>query len=166
MLLLLRSVLKNWHARKLLQKLLPERMLVVLQRQRSERRKLRLPLVLLLRLLQKLVRRLLLVLPLPVLRLKRLVRKHCRRNVLPLVSVLSVRQKSRRLLLRLHRKRLKHELLLSRLVPTRWLVRLRQIVWLPNVRLLPIVNVLLVRLKLQGHLLLKAMICLVLPTVR
>ena len=61
-----------------------------------------------------------------VLLQKRHVKRLCRRNVLLLVSVLSVRQKSRKLLLRLHRKRLRLVLLLRRLVPTRWRVRLRR----------------------------------------
>lgn len=115
---------------------------------------------------RRLVRKPLLVLPQPELLQKRHVKRLCRRSVLLLVSVLFVRQKSRKLLLRLHKKRLRLVLLLRRLVPTRWRVRLKQIVWLPNARLMPTVNVLLVRLKLQELLLLKTMICLVLPIVR
>lgn len=115
---------------------------------------------------RRLVRKLLLVLLQPELLQKRHVKRLCRRSVLLLVIVLSVRQKSRKLLLRLHRKRLRLVLLPSRLVPTRWPVRLRQAVWQLNVRLMPTVNVLLVRLKLQELLLLKAMICSVQPIVR
>ena len=115
---------------------------------------------------RRLVRKPLLVLLQPELLQKRHVKRLCRRSVLLLVSVLFVRQKSRKLLLRLHKKRLRLVLLLRRLVPTRWRVRLKQIVWLPNARLMPTVNVLLVRLKLQELLLLKTMICSVLPIVR
>lgn len=97
---------------------------------------------------RRLVRKPLLVLLQPELLQKRHVKRLCRRSVLLLVSVLFVRQKSKKLLLRLHKKRLRLVLLLRRLVPTRWRVRLKQIVWLPNARLMPTVNVLLVRLKL------------------
>ena len=164
--LLLRSVQKNWHVRKPLQRLPLERMRAVLQRRKSVKQRQRLPLVLLLRLPRRLVRKPLLVLLQPELLQKRHVKRLCRRSVLLLVSVLFVRQKSRKLLLRLHKKRLRLVLLLRRLVPIRWRVRLKQIVWLPNARLMPTVNVLLVRLKLQELLLLKTMICSVLPIVR
>ena len=146
------------HARKRLQKLLLERMHVVLQRLKHVRRRLKLRLVLLQQQPNVRVKRLLLVLLQPVLPLRKPVRKQPRRNVLQPVSVPFARQNSRKQLLRMLWRRRKQRQMQLRHVPIKLLVRLNRIVLQLNVRRQLTVNVQPERL-LQHRLRLLMMTC-------